>query len=664
VSDGGAPVRRRAAAILFGVVVVVAAGLTLWAIPRTLSFVPHAHQAFWITSLLALIAEAPLFVFPRGRQASNPTTLSVCFTFPILLGAGVGPAIAVQTLAIVIRAFGLRQRPLLAAYLGSRLVLALAVSEAVIYLVDGPKPGSSSQGQAVLGYLLQALIWFIVSYGLVVLAQAALGLGRVSSFNTALREDLLGTAALLLLVPPLLAQLRGWSAALVLLPLLAWNQLARTSAGRQEALRRDAVAGVLNRRGLQDRFDQLVAVDATQVDGSGVTGVALVSSELIYDVRRDLGPEIFEHLAIEAAGRLTAGFKDDRVGLITGEGFVILLPGTTQAASVAVGRDVRALLARPIVVDGVPFVADPVVGVATAPSRGGDFDSLIAQAQQAVTQAREVGQQVGTYVPETSAGLRRRREILTDLNAVLNDPDRFAEITMLYQPQVDVETGRLVGVEALLRWNQPSWGPVPIDEIIDAVEHTQVMPALTAHVISRVAAQLQSWRQTGSGIRASVNVSILDLYDDTFPDQVSRVLQSHSLPSNELTIEITETALVTEPDRVSQAATALRGVGVGLSLDDFGTGYASLQQLRRLPLTEVKIDKSYVDKLAREKAEQAIVTSVHAYARALDLTLVAEGVDSSDTLACLAQLPGIVGQGYHIGRPMVPAELDQWRRDH
>jgi EAL domain-containing protein (putative c-di-GMP-specific phosphodiesterase class I) len=356
-------------------------------------------------------------------------------------------------------------------------------------------------------------------------------------------------------------------------------------------------------------------------------------------------------------------FKDDRVGLITGEGFVVLVPGTSPAGTIAVGRDVRALLAQPILVDGVPFVADPVVGVATAPSQGGDFDSLMAQAQQAATQARELGQPVATYVPETSAGLRRRREILTELNAVLNDPNRFEEITMLYQPQVDVATGRLVGVEALLRWNQPSWGHVPIDELIDAVEHSQVMPALTAHVIGRVAAQLQSWRQTGSGIRASVNVSILDLYDEAFPELVSQVLLSHSLPANELTIEITETALVTEPDRVGQAAAALRAVGVGLSLDDFGTGYASLQQLRSLPLTEVKIDRSYVDKLASEKADQAIVTSVHAYARALELTLVAEGVDNPDTLTCLAQLPGIVGQGFHIGRPMVPAELEQWRRD-
>jgi EAL domain-containing protein (putative c-di-GMP-specific phosphodiesterase class I) len=203
---------------------------------------------------------------------------------------------------------------------------------------------------------------------------------------------------------------------------------------------------------------------------------------------------------------------------------------------------------------------------------------------------------------------------------------------------------------------------VPPDELIGAIENSQVMPALTAHVINRVAAQLQAWRQNGLEIRASANVSILDLYDEAFPDQVCRVLQSHGLPADQLTIEITETALVTEPDRVAPAAHALRTVGVGLSLDDFGTGYASLQQLRRLPLTEVKLDKSYVDKLTSEKADRAIVASVHAYARALDLTLVAEGVDDFDTLTALAQLPGTVGQGYHIGRPMAPAEFEQWQR--
>jgi EAL domain-containing protein (putative c-di-GMP-specific phosphodiesterase class I) len=279
-----------------------------------------------------------------------------------------------------------------------------------------------------------------------------------------------------------------------------------------------------------------------------------------------------------------------------------------------------------------------------------------------VTQAREQGQPVGAYVAETSAGLRRRWEILTDLNAALSDPDRFDEITMLYQPQVDVETGRLAGAEALLRWQHPALGAVPPDELIGAIENSQVMPALTAHVINRVITQLQTWRQKGFGIRASVNVSILDLYDEAFPDHVRRALQSHDLPADQLTIEITETALATEPDRVSRAAHALRVVGVGLSLDDFGTGYASLQQLRRLPLTEVKLDKSYVDKLTSDKADRAIVASVHAYAQALDLTLVAEGVDNSDTLSALAQLPGTVGQGFHIGRPMAPAEFEQWQR--
>src|SRR5262249_11284588 len=131
---------------------------------------------------------------------------------------------------------------------------------------------------------------------------------------------------------------------------------------------------------------------------------------------------------------------------------------------------------------------------------------------------------------------------------------------------------------------------------------------------------------------------------------------------DQLTIEITETALLTEPDRVAQAACSLRTVGVGLSLDDFGTGYASLQQLRRLPLTEVKIDKSYVHKVSSQQTERAIVASVHACARALGLMLVAEGVADTDTLRALSQLPGVVGQGYHIGRPMAAEEFEEWVR--
>lgn len=191
---------------------------------------------------------------------------------------------------------------------------------------------------------------------------------------------------------------------------------------------------------------------------------------------------------------------------------------------------------------------------------------------------------------------------------------------------------------------------------------------LTRHMLDRVATQARAWYERGRFLRVAVNASMQDLSTPDFPAQVSAVLRRHGLPPGCLTIEITERLLVSDSARVSQAAAEILRIGVGLSLDDFGTGYASIQQLRALPLTEVKIDKSYVHDLTHDKAKRAIVKSVHELASALDLSVVAEGVEDEATARTLARFPGVIGQGWHFGRP-VPAEAfdehwanhPQWR---
>jgi EAL domain-containing protein (putative c-di-GMP-specific phosphodiesterase class I) len=163
---------------------------------------------------------------------------------------------------------------------------------------------------------------------------------------------------------------------------------------------------------------------------------------------------------------------------------------------------------------------------------------------------------------------------------------------------------------------------------------------------------MNSWNHDGFAVRVAVNVSVQDLHDPRFADDVADVLRANEIPASQLTVEITERMLIDDTVRVGQAANAVAGLGIGLSLDDFGTGYASLQQLRTLPLTEVKIDRSYVDGMASNVAKQAIVTSVHQLARALKVDVVAEGVEDEQTAAALGELTGTIGQGYYFGRPM------------
>jgi EAL domain-containing protein (putative c-di-GMP-specific phosphodiesterase class I) len=189
------------------------------------------------------------------------------------------------------------------------------------------------------------------------------------------------------------------------------------------------------------------------------------------------------------------------------------------------------------------------------------------------------------------------------------------------------------------------------------------MHRLTHHILEQVCAQVQAWHERGLRVRVAVNASVQDLHDPNFPAEIAQALQDYGIPPDQLTIEITERMLVDDLERVARAAAKISGLGVGLSLDDFGTGYASLQQLRALPLTEVKIDKSYVSGMAHESSQRAIVSSVHQLARALRLDVVAEGVEDEATAVALTRLAGTIGQGWFFGHPVPPEVFEErWHR--
>jgi EAL domain-containing protein (putative c-di-GMP-specific phosphodiesterase class I) len=228
---------------------------------------------------------------------------------------------------------------------------------------------------------------------------------------------------------------------------------------------------------------------------------------------------------------------------------------------------------------------------------------------------------------------------------------------MLYQPQVDLDTGRLSGVESLVRWTHRELGPVPTDELIEAVEPTEVMHLLTQHVLRSVVSQVRQWNEERWPLRVAVNISVQDLHNPTFVEELGALLEQYSVPTRQITIEITERMLLTDEPRVRQVTAELSRLGLGLSLDDFGTGHASLQQLRLLPLTEVKIDRAYVSGIADNDADRALITSVHELAQATGVVVVAEGVEDRRTADILASLPGTIGQGWHFGAPMRPDEL-------
>ena len=340
-----------------------------------------------------------------------------------------------------------------------------------------------------------------------------------------------------------------------------------------------------------------------------------------------------------------------------------------SAASVLAER-VADALAEPVTLDGLPLDVTAAIGVAIYPDHGTDHTTLLRHAEVAMYDAKHRAATYAVYSPESDHNSPERLELLADLRRAL-DVARPDEIQLYYQPQVDMATGEVVGVEALLRWHHPQRGLVSPEHLIRVAEHTAVMRLLTSRVLEDAIGQLAKWQAQGLMLRASINVSVRDLT----PAGAGRPARRPCSPTaacrpNQVQLEITEGALMADPRRVLVTLHRLDTLGVALSLDDFGTGYSSLQHLRRLPLAEVKIDRSFVLGMATDPDDAAVVGSIIDLARALGLRVVAEGVEDDRTRRMLlgARLrggPGLVLRPADAGRrpgrlaaalPAAPAE--------
>jgi EAL domain-containing protein (putative c-di-GMP-specific phosphodiesterase class I) len=293
-------------------------------------------------------------------------------------------------------------------------------------------------------------------------------------------------------------------------------------------------------------------------------------------------------------------------------------------------------------------------------SRGGDGAALLRQAEAAMYDAKQRGDQVAVYGPDAAHHSPERLALLADLRIALRAGPGADGIMLYYQPQIAVATGEVVGVEALLRWHHPVRGLVGPEELIRVVEQTPVMRLVTARVLDEVIAQLGAWRAGGRPLRAAVNVSVRDLHAGDIADHIEGLFQRHGVPPELLQLEITESALMADAHRVLRTITRLHRMGVTISLDDFGTGFSSLQHVRRLPISEVKVDRSFVLGMATNRSDAAIVRSVIDLAAALGLRVVAEGVEDERTWRLLAAAGCHAAQGWFHARPMPAADLAVW----
>jgi EAL domain-containing protein (putative c-di-GMP-specific phosphodiesterase class I) len=278
-------------------------------------------------------------------------------------------------------------------------------------------------------------------------------------------------------------------------------------------------------------------------------------------------------------------------------------------------------------------------------------------------EAKRRGGGIAHYDATRDQHSRQRLQTINELRVALEDPSAADQLVLHYQPQVDVRTGRVVGTEALVRWQHPTRGLLAPDTFLPLVEQTGLMPLLTSLVLRQAVRQCEQWRLDGWEITVSVNLSASSLLDQALPEQVAWLLTSSGLPSSALVLEITESTIMTDPDQAQLTLERLRDLGIGLSIDDYGTGYCSLSYLQNLPVSELKLDRAFLADL-RQPRNAAIVRSTIELAHALDLRLVAEGIEDADTLALLDGYGCDTAQGYHLGRPGDAASTTTWLRRH
>jgi EAL domain-containing protein (putative c-di-GMP-specific phosphodiesterase class I) len=234
------------------------------------------------------------------------------------------------------------------------------------------------------------------------------------------------------------------------------------------------------------------------------------------------------------------------------------------------------------------------------------------------------------------------------------------QLFVVYQPQVDLSSGRVVGAEALIRWRHPDRGVIFPDEFVALAENTGLVGPITGFVLQAALRTNRRWRELGLDVGVSVNLSVRHLADLTLPEQVAEALDKWEVPAHRLTVEVTETSIMSDPRRAVRVLSQIRAMGVSLAIDDFGTGYSSLSYLRQLDVDELKIDRSFVTHLAGNGSDEIIVRSTVDLGHNLGLRVVAEGVESEDTVARLARLGCDRAQGYFIGRPMSEELMERW----
>ena len=452
---------------------------------------------------------------------------------------------------------------------------------------------------------------------------------------------------------------------LIAIGLFAWarrrmfvSELERTSLRSQVDERgfeadHDELTGLLNRRGF------FASLRATITGSNARVAVLLLDLDGFKEINDALGHAAGDVLLRQIGVRLRAVLRGgDEIARLGGDEFAVLVDaeGTSTGDAGAIGRRVRETLAPPFEVAGLSLQVRASVGVALFPDHGTTADELLREADIAMYQAKQIRTGVAVYASAADPRGGQTLQLSSELEHALG----AGELVVHYQPKADVESGAITGVEALVRWQHPARGLLLPDSFVPVAERNGLIRRLTLEVVRTGLAQQARWLDEGIDMPLAVNLSIANLLDADLPRDIASLLDELGVRPGRLKLEITESYLVTDPTLIHSNIKELCGHGVALALDDFGTGYSSLTHLRRLPLEEIKIDRSFIRDLATDSDDALIVQSTIDLAHSLNLTVVAEGVETETVWSKLRDFGCDQAQGFYLARPMPARALTAW----
>jgi diguanylate cyclase (GGDEF)-like protein len=636
----------------------------------------NRHTANWdipsllILAALAVISDLTSAPLPSGLMSVSGSFLGITLAAVLLGGA---PAAIVGALTIGIGWFRWRERgdlfrnnlvtftwfPLLSGLLFFKLSNAAGVG-----LHDKLYDHNPSYYLLVFATFMVALA---LNFAMVTGYEGLIGRTSVpkklAEFKPVLAAEL--SSAILTVLAAFLANEMGKAGlGLFAIVLVVFQYLVRElliSERRGEDLRvmatTDELTGLANRKEFGDQIDREIAT----LDGARVAfGVMLLDLDHFKDINDTLGHQYGDDLLTDLGPRLAERIGEG--GLVArfgGDEFAILPAVRTDnmAALTAIVEDVLACVREPVVFDDITLQVDGSIGIARYPSDGEDAQTLLRRADIAMYDAKAQRDGHRFYAHGQDRHSVSRLSMVGDFRRAL---ERTDEIVVHFHPIVDLDTSQVHGAEALVRWQHPEFGLLQPAAFLEIVEQTGLIGAMTSEVLDKAIAECSAWHAAGRELTVSVNLSVRNLHDPMLSSHVAQMLDRHCLPPHALKLEITESMILSDPQRALKTVESLSELGVRFAVDDFGTGHSSLANLRRLPVHELKIDRSFVTPMLNEESDGVIVRSTIDLGHALGLKVIAEGVEDETTLIRLEEIGCDRAQGHFFSKPVPPIEFMRW----